>query len=79
MQPIQVERERDSRLRFVFGDAVLSFSVAPEVTLGEIARRFGELSSQRRGAALAIDVTIGSGVHESIRPVSSRPGLESTT
>lgn len=79
MQPIQVERERDSRLRFVFGDAVLLFSVAPEVTLGEIARRLGELSSRRRGAPLAIDLTIGSGAHESIRRMSSPPGPESTT
>lgn len=47
----------DSRLRFVYNDAVKSFSVASDVTFGEIARALDCLSSEREGAPVAIDVT----------------------
>jgi hypothetical protein len=52
MHPIQV-----GRLRFIFGGAVFSFGLAADATFEDIARTLGELSSQRYGDPLAIDVT----------------------
>jgi hypothetical protein len=78
MQPTQVEPTRDSRLRIIFDDTVVSFSVAAEVTLTEIARRLDELSSWRRAEPVAIDVILGRGADETIRRMPPRPGLEST-
>ena len=49
----------DSRLRFVFADAVVSFRRAGEVTLGDIARTLGDLAGRRLGNPVAIDVTLG--------------------
>jgi hypothetical protein len=77
MQPIQVDHARDSRLRFVFSDTVVSFSLAADVTFGEIARTLGELSNQRYGNPVAIDVTLGSREGDSVRRMLCRPGLES--
>ena len=57
MQPIQVD-PRDSRLRVVFDDAVVSFGLAVNATFEDIARTMGELSNRRYGDPVAIDVTL---------------------
>ena len=59
MQPAQAYPGRQSRLRIVFDDAVVSLSLAAEETLGEIARRLSELSDQRRRRPVAVEVTLG--------------------
>jgi hypothetical protein len=59
MQPTQTDHARQRRLRIVFDDAVVSFSLAAEETLGEIARRLGELSDQRRRRPVAVELTVG--------------------
>jgi hypothetical protein len=48
----------DNRLRFVYNDAVVSFSVASDVTFGEIAQTLDCLSSEREDNPVAIDVTL---------------------
>jgi hypothetical protein len=58
MQPIQVDHSGDSRLRFVFHDAVLSFSLAANSTFEDIARTLSELEPQCHGNPVAIDVTL---------------------
>jgi len=50
----------DSRLRFVFDDTVVSFSMSNNVTYGEIARTLGEISNPRYCSPVAIDITLGS-------------------
>jgi hypothetical protein len=57
MQPIEVD-PRDSRLRVVFVDAVVSFSLAAYAIFEDIARRMSELSNRRYGDPIAIDVTL---------------------
>ena len=58
MQSIQADHAKDSRLRFVFNHSVMSFSVAPDATFGEIAQTLGGLSSRRYGNPVAIDVKL---------------------
>ncbi len=49
----------DSRLRFVFANKVVSFRVADDVTLGEIAGHFAEISYRPQRAPIGVDVTVG--------------------
>jgi hypothetical protein len=58
VQPIQVDHASDSRLRFVFDDAVVSFGLAVNATFEDIARTMGKLSNRRYGNPVAIDVTL---------------------
>ena len=58
MQPIQTEHLGDSHLRLVFHDMEMSFSLAANVTLGEVARTLDEISKQRYGNPVAIFVTL---------------------
>ena len=58
MQSIQTDHLKDNRLRFVFNHSVMSFSVAPDATFGEIARTLGGLSNRRYGNPVAIDVKL---------------------
>ena len=58
MQRTQTDHAGDNRLRFVYNDAVISFSVSADVTFGEIARTFDELSIEHVGNPVAIDVTL---------------------
>lgn len=58
MQPVQADHAKDSRLRFVFNDAEVSYSRAENVTFGEVARTLGELSNRRYGNPVAIYVTL---------------------
>jgi hypothetical protein len=79
MQPIQVDNAGDSRLRFVFSDTVVSFSLAADTTFEDIARTLGALSDQRYGNPVAIDVILGSreGDFGSPHVVSTRTGTSS--
>jgi hypothetical protein len=45
-------------LRFVFDDTVVSESLAPDATFGDVAWRWSELSMQHQGMPRAIDVTM---------------------
>ncbi len=58
MQPDASETNGAARVRFVFGDTVLSFEANPDVTLGEIARVLDGLSPSRYGHPVIIDVTL---------------------
>jgi hypothetical protein len=58
MQRIQTDHAGDNRLRFVYSDAVISFSVPADVTFGEIAETFDELSIEHVSNPVAIDVTV---------------------
>ena len=69
MQTAQVDHSGESRLRFVFHDAVVSMNLAADATLEEVARRLSELSSRRHRNPVAIDVTLGFGGSDSIRRV----------
>ena len=79
MQPIQVDHAGDSRLRFVFNDKVVSFSLAADTTFGEIARTLAELSNQHYGNPVAIDITLAipPGSFGSPHAVSARTGTSS--
>ncbi len=61
MQYKRGERAADSRLRLVFPDAVMSFSLAADATFEDVARRLRDMSIRRFGDPLAIDVIIASG------------------
>ena len=52
-------RMRDTRLRFVFDDTVMSYSVAADATFGDIAAKLREVAGRRRCKPVAIDVTVG--------------------
>jgi hypothetical protein len=56
MQFIQSSSAADARLRFVFNDAVMSFDLATNPTLEDIARKLGEPALGRHGTPVAIDV-----------------------
>jgi len=58
MSNSQAAHPGESRLRFVFGDSVVSFHRTAGVTLGEIARTLDELPSHRYGPPVAIDLTL---------------------
>ncbi len=60
MQPVQIDHARESRLRFVFNDTVVSLSLATEVTLAEVAQKLDAFSTQRYGNPVAIDIILGS-------------------
>jgi hypothetical protein len=58
MQPVRADRVVDSRLRFFFRDAVLSFSLADNSTLEDVARTLRGLGPERYGNPVAIKVTL---------------------
>jgi hypothetical protein len=45
-------------LRFVFDDSVVSESLAPDATFGDVACRWSEVSMQHQGMPVAIDITM---------------------
>lgn len=71
---MQTELANPSRLRIVFSDAVVSCSLAADATFGEIAETLVELSNQRYGDPVAIEVTLRSREGYPIRRLSRRPG-----
>lgn len=58
MQTIQVDHAAVNRLRCIFDGKVVSLSFAADAAFGEVARTLGELSDQRYGNPVAIDVTL---------------------
>lgn len=48
----------EDRLRIVFNDTVVSFDLAVDITLGEVARALDDLSSRHTSAAVEVDVTV---------------------
>jgi hypothetical protein len=58
MQSIQVDHPRESRLRIVFSDTVVSFRLAAAATFEDVARTLDELPSHRYGHPVAIDITL---------------------
>lgn len=59
----------ENQLRFVFSETVVSASLPDNSTLEDIARTLRELSGQRYGSPLAIEVTM----HEFSQGRSQRP------
>ncbi len=58
MGSMQAGRSSGHRLRFVFDDRIVSVTVSPDATFGEIARNLWNLPSRRYGHPVAIDVTL---------------------
>jgi hypothetical protein len=58
MPKTQTDTARQSLLRVVFDDQVLSFDLAADATLGEIARKLGRLPKRRYGRPIAVDVML---------------------
>ena len=58
MHPIPAHDAGDSRLRFVFGDAVVSLNLAADATLEDIAWSLRGLKAAHHGNPLAIDVVL---------------------
>ena len=73
MHTVSESAAHDSRLRFVFSDTVVSFRVAADVTLGEIASRCGEVSDRLTSHPIAVDVTIGVPGYDQSRSVVPGP------
>ena len=57
MQHDQANEPRNSRLRIVFPESVVSLRFSAEATFGDIAGALGDLSDQGYGNPVAIDVT----------------------
>ena len=58
MQHIRIDNAGDSRLRFVFHDAVVSLGLDANSTFEDIARTLGELEPMRYGIPVSINVTL---------------------
>jgi len=58
MQSLPVDNAGDSRLRFLFSDAVVSRNLAQDATFEDIARKLEELGLRHCGHPIAIDVTL---------------------
>lgn len=56
MLPFRTRNFRDSRLRVVFDDAVVSLRLAPDATLVDVARALGALTPRHPGGPLSVDV-----------------------
>lgn len=56
MLPLRTNSARDSRLRVVFDDAVVSFRLAPDATLVDVARALGALTPHHPGSPVSVDV-----------------------
>ena len=58
MQLTRVDQLRHSRMRLVYSDTVVSFSLASNVMYGEIARTLAVIFGRNDISPLAIDVTV---------------------
>ena len=59
MQNVCIDRLGDSRLRLIYKDTEMSFLLAANATLGEVARTLDDISKQRFDNPVAIYVTLG--------------------
>jgi len=55
----QIDHSRNKLLRFVFNDKVVSYNLADDETLEDIALEFRKLSPRPSRKPYAIDVTLG--------------------
>jgi hypothetical protein len=74
---MQTHHMRNSRLRIVFADTFVSYSLAADATFGEIARQWAALSSRYRGETVAVDVTLRPDARTSHRRPICPTGLHS--
>jgi hypothetical protein len=58
MQLSRVDQLRHSRMRLVYSDTVVSFSLASNVMYGELARTLAAIFARDDVSPLAIDVTV---------------------
>jgi hypothetical protein len=58
LQLNQVKTGGDSRLRFVFDDAVISLRLASDATFEDIARTLEKVGAKHRHKPVAIDVRL---------------------
>jgi hypothetical protein len=58
MHHIPAHHAGDSRLRFVFSDAVVSLNLAADATFEDIAWSLRDLKAARHGNPVAIDVVL---------------------
>ena len=59
MQNVLVDHLGASRLRLIFRDNEMSFLLAANATLGEVAQTLDDISKRRIGHPVAIFVTLG--------------------
>jgi hypothetical protein len=58
MQPLQSDHAKDSSLRFVFDDTVVSFDLPVNATFEDIGRVLEKLARRHHRHPIAIDVTL---------------------
>jgi len=58
MQSGSASSPDNRHLRFVFDDAVIFLSLAPDATFGDVARKCAGLALHHRGYPIAIDITL---------------------
>ena len=75
MQPKPVEHTGESSLRFVFDHTMVSFRLTEDVTFAQIARTLDELSFQRHGSPVIIDIVPASAEDGSAQRIERRPDL----
>jgi hypothetical protein len=74
MQAVRIDQVRHSRFRFVFGKKAVTFSLASNVTYGDIARTLAENSRRSYGSQVAIDVAVRRPETSFVRHLSSFRG-----
>ena len=72
MLPLRTNSTRDSRLRVVFDDMVVSMRLAPNATFGDVARTLGELTPRHPDGPVGVDVRFAFPVGRPARPGEAR-------
>lgn len=72
MLRFRASNARDSRLRVVFDDMVVSLRLAPNATFGDVARTLGELTPRHPGGPVGVDVRFAFPVGRPARPGEAR-------
>lgn len=75
MLPLRTNSTRDSRLRVVFDDMVVSMRLAPNATFGDVARTLGELTPRHPGGPVGLDVRFAVPVRRPARPGEARHAI----
>jgi hypothetical protein len=58
MRSIHVGHPLRNRIRVIFDDTVMSFSLSADTTFGEIAGLLGKLLDRRHGNPAVVDITL---------------------
>ena len=69
MQPGRIGQLRHSRMRLVYSDTVVSFSLASNVMYGEIARTLAVIFGHNDVSPIEIDVTVSRPENSIAHPV----------